>query len=57
MFYPETKDTRPVVLLIHDRAGVTDWFQSFADQVAAMGYIVVVPDLSSGSGLPADKNR
>jgi carboxymethylenebutenolidase len=55
VFYPETKDKKPVVLLIHDRAGVTDWFQSFADQVAAMGYVVVVPDLSSGSGLPTDK--
>jgi carboxymethylenebutenolidase len=49
VFYPETKDKKPVVLLIHDVAGITDWFQTFADQVAAMGYIVVVPDLSAGS--------
>src|SRR5271154_5423752 len=49
VFYPETKDKKPVVLLIHSSAGITDWFQSFADQVAAMGYIVVVPDLSPGS--------
>ncbi len=55
VIYPETKDKKPVVLLIHDTAGVTDWFQSFADQVAAMGYVAVVPDLSSGTGLPADK--
>lgn len=53
--YPETKDKKPAVLLIHDRAGVTDWFESFADQVAAMGYVALVPDLLSGTGLPADK--
>jgi len=47
--YPEAKDKKPVVLLIHDVAGVTDWFRSFADQVAAMGYIAVLPDLSSGT--------
>jgi carboxymethylenebutenolidase len=53
--YPETKDKKPVVLLIHDSAGVTDWFESFADQVAAMGYVAVAPNLLSGTGLPADK--
>ncbi len=53
--YPETKDKKPVVLLIHDSAGLTDWFQSFADQVAAMGYVVLAPDLLSGAALPADK--
>ncbi len=53
--YPEAKDKKPVVLLIHDTAGVTEWFQSFADQVAAMGYVVVAPDLLSGAALPAEK--
>jgi carboxymethylenebutenolidase len=53
--YPEMKDKRPVLLLIHDSAGVTDWFQSFADQVAAMGYVVLAPNLSSGAGMPGDK--
>ncbi len=52
--YPETKDKKPVVLLIHDTAGLTDWFESFADQVAAMGYVAVAPNLSSGKALPAD---
>jgi carboxymethylenebutenolidase len=46
--YPETKDKKPVVLMIHDSAGVTDWFESLADQVAAMGYVAVAPNLSSG---------
>src|SRR5579863_10267680 len=52
--YPDTKDKKPVVLLIHDRAGLTDWFQSFADQVAAMGYVALAPDLMSGTALPAE---
>jgi len=43
--YPDTKDKKPVVLLIHDTAGATDWFESFADQIAAMGYITVAPNL------------
>ncbi len=53
--YPESKDKKPVILLIHSSAGVTDWFQSFADQVAAMGYVVLAPDLLAGAALPADK--
>jgi carboxymethylenebutenolidase len=52
--YPETKDKKPVVLLIRDSSGVTDWFQSFADQVAAMGYAALAPNLSSGTGLPPE---
>jgi carboxymethylenebutenolidase len=53
--YPETKDKKPVILLIHSSAGVNDWFESFADQVAAMGYVALAPDLLSGGALPADK--
>jgi carboxymethylenebutenolidase len=54
--HPETKDKKPVLLLIHDSDGVTDWFQSFADQVAAMGYVVLAPDLSPGAAVTADLN-
>jgi carboxymethylenebutenolidase len=45
--YPEAKDKRPVVLLIHDSGGITDWFENFADEVAAMGYVVLAPNLLS----------
>jgi carboxymethylenebutenolidase len=48
--YPESKDKRPVVLLIHEIFGMTDWVQDLADQVAAAGYIAVAPDLLSGMG-------
>jgi carboxymethylenebutenolidase len=48
--YPEAKDKRPVVLIIHEIFGMTDWVQDLADQVAAAGYIAVAPDLLSGMG-------
>jgi len=48
--YPETKDKRPVVLVIHEIFGLSDWVQELADEVAAAGYIAVAPDLLSGMG-------
>lgn len=48
--YPEAKDKRPVVLIIHEIFGLTDWAQEMADEVAAAGYIAVAPDLLSGMG-------
>jgi carboxymethylenebutenolidase len=46
--YPESKDKRPVVLIIHEIFGMTDWVEDLADQVAEAGYIAVAPDLLSG---------
>jgi carboxymethylenebutenolidase len=48
--YPESKDKRPVVLIIHEIFGMSDWVEDLADQVAAAGYIAVAPDLLSGMG-------
>src|SRR4249919_2463752 len=48
--YPESKDKRPVVVLIHEIFGMTDWVQDLSDQLAEAGYIVVAPDLLSGKG-------
>ncbi len=48
--YPESKDKTPVVLIIHEIFGLTDWVEDLADQVAAAGYIAVAPDLLSGAG-------
>jgi carboxymethylenebutenolidase len=48
--YPESKEKRPVVLVIHEIFGMTDWVEDLADQVAAAGYIAVAPDLLSGMG-------
>src|SRR6266446_6344788 len=48
--YPESKAKAPVVLVIHEIFGMTDWVQDLADQVAEAGYIAVAPDLLSGMG-------
>jgi carboxymethylenebutenolidase len=48
--YPETKQKAPVVIVIHEIFGMTDWVQTVADQLAASGYIAIAPDLLSGMG-------
>ncbi len=48
--YPERKDKAPVVLLIHEIMGMTDWVQATADEFAAQGYIAIAPDFLSGMG-------
>lgn len=48
--YPERAGPAPVVLLIHEMFGLTDWIRSVADQFAAEGFIAVAPDLLSGMG-------
>ncbi len=48
--YPEASHKAPVVLLIHEIFGLSDWARSMADDIAAMGYIVIAPDLLSGGG-------
>src|SRR6202035_2401852 len=61
--YPESKDKRPVVVLIHEIFGLSDWAQELADEVADAGYVAVAPDLLSAmapnggrtSDFPGDK--
>lgn len=48
--YPERKDKAPVVIVIHEIFGLSDWVRSVADQLAADGFIAVAPDLLSGFG-------
>ena len=48
--YPEVKTKAPVVVLIHEIFGLTDWAREMADELAALGFIVVAPDLLSGFG-------
>jgi len=48
--YPERKDRAPVVLVIHEVFGLSDWIRSVADQLAREGFIAVAPDLVSGLG-------
>jgi carboxymethylenebutenolidase len=48
--YPEVKGKAPVVVLIHEIFGLTDWAKEMADELAGQGFIVVAPDLLSGFG-------
>jgi carboxymethylenebutenolidase len=48
--HPERADDAPVVIVIMEIYGLTDWIRAVADQVAAEGYIAIAPDLLSGMG-------
>ena len=48
--YPEIKTKAPVIVLIHEIFGLSDWAKEMADELAAQGFIVVAPDLLSGFG-------
>jgi carboxymethylenebutenolidase len=48
--YPERSDNAPVVMVTAGRQGASDWIRAVADQVAAEGFIAVVPDVLSGLG-------
>ena len=47
---PEDPTEAPVVLVIHEIFGLTDWVRAVADRLAENGFIAVVPDLLSGLG-------
>ncbi|MFP5231207.1 MAG: dienelactone hydrolase family protein, partial [Acidobacteriota bacterium] len=51
--YPEVSQKAPVVVMIHEIFGLSDWAREMADQIAAAGYIVVEPDLLSELGPPS----
>ena len=60
--YPERATRAPVVIVIHEIFGLTDWIRAVADQVAAEGFIAIAPDLLSGhgrdgGGTPADRQE
>jgi carboxymethylenebutenolidase len=48
--YPEVSHKAPVVLVIHEIFGLSDWAQLVTDEFAAAGYIAIAPDLLSGKG-------
>lgn len=46
--YPERKEKTPVVLVIHEIFGLTEWVRGVCDQLAESGVIAIAPDLLSG---------
>lgn len=50
LVYPERATAAPVVVVVHEIFGLTDWIRSVADAFAAEGFIAIAPDLLSGKG-------
>jgi len=50
--YPERSDRAPVVLVVHEIYGASNWIRSVADALAAEGFIAIAPDLLTGKGVP-----
>ena len=48
--YPERSTKAPVVIVVHDIGGMSDWARAIGDQLAKEGFIAIVPDLLSGKG-------
>ncbi|MGH7177740.1 MAG: dienelactone hydrolase family protein, partial [Tepidisphaeraceae bacterium] len=48
--YPERSDKAPIVIVIHEIFGVTDWIRAVTDELAADGFIAIAPDMLSGQG-------
>ncbi len=46
--YPERKDKAPVVLVVSEIFGLTDWVRSLCDELAESGVIAIAPDLHGG---------
>lgn len=53
--YPESSKNTPAVIVIHENRGLNDWARSFADELAAKGYLVIAPDLLSNAVLGIER--
>jgi len=47
---PDSNQAAPVVLVVHEIFGLTDWVRAVADRLADNGFVAVAPDLLSGLG-------
>lgn len=52
--YPVGRKNAPVVLVLHEVFKLTDSTRNTADQIAAMGYRAITPDMISGLGPQGD---
>ncbi|MGQ0813554.1 MAG: dienelactone hydrolase family protein [Gemmatimonadota bacterium] len=52
LVYPERRTKAPVVVVIQEIFGVSNWIRSVADQLAAEGYIAIAPDLMTRFNIP-----
>lgn len=50
--YPERSTPAPVVVVIHEIFGVSNWIRAVTDQLAADGFIAIAPDLLTRFNVP-----
>ncbi|HYR09778.1 MAG TPA: dienelactone hydrolase family protein [Longimicrobium sp.] len=50
--YPERSGRAPVVIVVHEIFGVSNWIRAVADQLAADGFIAIAPDFLTGRNVP-----
>jgi carboxymethylenebutenolidase len=48
--FPERKEKAPVVIVIHEIFGLSDWIKAVTDQLAADGFLAIAPDMLTGRG-------
>src|SRR2546427_4600981 len=48
--YPERKDPAPVVVVIHEIFGMSDFIRQTTEQLAKDGFVAIAPDLLSQIG-------
>jgi carboxymethylenebutenolidase len=56
LVYPERRNKAPVVVVVHEIYGLSNWVRSVADQLAADGFIAIAPDLLTMKNIPNDAN-
>jgi len=56
LVYPESKSKAPVVVVVHEIFGLSNWVRSVADQLAADGFIAIAPDLLTRFNVPNTPN-
>jgi carboxymethylenebutenolidase len=48
--YPDRRDKAPVVIVVMEIFGLSDWIRGVTDQLAKEGFIAIAPDFLSGKG-------
>ena len=56
LVYPERRENAPVVVVIQEIFGLSNWIRSIADQLAADGFIAIAPDLLTMKNIPNTEN-
>ena len=48
--HPEREDKTPIVIVVQEVFGLTQWIQAVTDRLAGEGFLAIAPDLFSGRG-------